>query len=903
MLALVPALLALASGQLGFAEDCGLEPPGAPIAPVPRKPRELPWRPGEGASVRRERPETLRVGSQPTAHQVASGALSGKTVYLSAGHGFTWTQAVTAWRTQRPTTNAIVEDLVSTETVHQLLVPMLLNAGAQVFTVRESDLNPNLVVVDDGTAGYQEVGTATLFSDSTVAGWGQTPVPLPDGTNPFSLGKNRLMAVAASATASARYTAAFPADGFYNAYVSFAALSSRVTDAHYVVHHAGGETHFRVNQRRHGSTWVLLGRFYFRKGSALAVEVLNDSKDTGTVSLDAVRFGGGMGVADRGGGRSGRPRFEECSRYHAHYAGAPTSVYDARVDDPDDDVVTRSRFSAWVHEPGEDAVYLAWHTNAFNAAAVGTDIYVYGPNPPDGTYQFTGVPGSDKLAQYVHGELINDIKASAGWNQPSWNDRGIHSAYFGEINPTHNDEMPGILMEIAFHDAAADATHLKEPAFRYLAARAIAQGIVRYFADKDGAAPQFSPEPPTEVSAVNTAGGKVRVSWKAPAVDGQGVGGAAAKTYRVYQSADGLGWDEGVPALGTSLELTLPSGAARYFRVTALNDGGESFPSVVVGARAPLAGYGTALLVSAFDRLEAAMARSDDLSAYTLGNVLRIILPRLNDGALLRRPGEALDAAKVGFDGASSDAVASGAVKLDGYALVGWFSGRGHSASSVLNAAERTALTTYAQSGKPLLVTGATAARLLAAGAAEDKGALSSVLRAQSAGSTAQLQVVGSAGEFLEGIPGLALDDGTQGSSDTGASDVLAAQGAAAVVARRPDGGAAGVAADHALVYLGFPFESVTSRPARLDVMARVLDYFGLRPDAGPDVPDAGPELPDAGAADAGLPDGGQLPIVLPAISDVLDDGHAKGGCGCATSGPGLVLLAVAALSRRRFRR
>ena len=44
-----------------------------------------------------------------------------------------------------------------------------------------------------------------------------------------------------------------------------------------------------------------------------------------------------------------------------------------------------------------DAVYLAWHTNAFDGTAVGTDIYVYGPNPPDGTYQFTGVAGSDSV--------------------------------------------------------------------------------------------------------------------------------------------------------------------------------------------------------------------------------------------------------------------------------------------------------------------------------------------------------------------------------------------------------------------------------------------------------------------------------------------------------------------------
>jgi N-acetylmuramoyl-L-alanine amidase len=911
MLALVASLLLAAPP---FADDCGLEPPGSYVqVPVPMRPNEMPWLPGEPPLVRPEPPHHHgKNSSTSTANLNGAGALTGKVIYLSAGHGFTWTTN-SVWTTQRPTTNEIIEDLVSTETVHQYLVPILLNAGAQIVTVREPDLNTKMVIVDDGTSGYVETGTG--FADSSLAGWGAPASPMLTGVNPFALAKNRLMDVTATATASASYTANFPADGYYNVYVSYTAFTARVTDAHYIVKHAGGDTELRVNQRHHGSTWVMLGRFYFKQGSRVALVVQNDSKDTGNVSLDAVRFGGGMGLINRGAGVSGRPRFEECSRYHAQYSGAPTSVYGNTSDDHTDDVATRSNFAAWVHETGEDAVFLSWHTNAFNASAVGTTIYVYGPNPPDGTYNFTGTPGSDKLAQFVHQELINDIRATSGWNKPTWQDRGIDSAYFGEINPSHNNEMPSILMEIAFHDAAADATQLKEPAFRYLATRAIAQGIIRFFADKDGVAPKFPPEPPTHLAAVNQPGGMVKVQWHAPVVDAQGVAGAAALKYRVFQSADGYGWDNGIDVAATSLTLALPAGVARYFRVESVNDGGASLASEIVGARVPSVGGKTLLVVNGYDRLDAALAPKEDLTAWSLTPALRIILSKLNDASYLARWGEAIDAARVGFDTATTAAVTSGDVPLAGYGMVGWIAGRGHPGGAPLTAAEQTALKAYAMSSKPIFFTGATAIGALAQGSAADQAFLSSVLRAGAGAPNAQASVTGS--DFLAGVGGLALDDGGSGAYFTGPTDVLTANGGATLIGSYPAGTGAALAANKVQVTFGFPFETIVSRPQRLDVMARVLKYFevdtladgGTLPyaDSGmPPEPDAGTTMPDAGTidADAGTPDAGPADYVIGKLPTEYP-GQPKEGCGCSAIeglSPLLALMISLRLRRRSAR-
>jgi hypothetical protein len=69
----------------------------------------------------------------------------------------------------------------------------------------------------------------------------------------------------------------------------------------------------------------------------------------------------------------------------------------------------------------------------------------------------------------------------------TWTDRGTPTAAFAETSPAHNDEFPSVLVELAFHDEANDAAYLKEPGFRLDASRAMARGIVRYFADSDGA--------------------------------------------------------------------------------------------------------------------------------------------------------------------------------------------------------------------------------------------------------------------------------------------------------------------------------------------------------------------------------------------------------------------------------
>lgn len=914
-------------------QDCGLLPPGSYTpAPVPTRPWEPFLQPGPSPLVVRE----VQPGIFPKAGGIPlprfrTGSLTGKVVYISAGHGFTWTDTLNAWATQRGNTNNIVEDLVSTETMTQWLIPMLQNAGATVIPIRETDLNTNWAIVDNESPAYSESGATGLFSDSSLAGFKPLPATIDDVYEPFTKGGNRLMdAVSGAATASATYAPNVPANGYYNVYVSYSSFTARATDAHYVVKHAGGETHFRVNQQRHGGTWVLLGRFYFKAGQNPAngaVVVMNDSTDprigtsTVNVSLDAVRFGGGMGLIARAnsGGTpavSGRPRFEESARYGTQFNGAPyATVIDPNADHVDrtDDVRCRSRFAAWHHEAGEDAIYVAWHTNAFNGSARGTQVYAYSPNPPPAAMSaFTGTAGSDTLATAIQQEIVNDIRA--GWDA-NWQDRGAATAYFGELDPAENNEMPAVLMEIAFHDNAADAAQLKEPLFRYLVTRAISQAIIKWYAIKDGKTAVQVPEAPQAVSARNLGNGQLEIRWTAPAAGG----GGTASSYFLYASRDGLAWDDGTPTTNTTLNVTVPVGEVRYFRVSAVNAGGESFPSQAVGALSGSAASDV-LVVNAFDRFDATLGRNENLSAWNLGTVLRIYAERMNDGTYARLHGDAVSLAGFGFDSATNDAIAAGLLNFSGYQVVDWLQGRGVTSTTFgPSASEVTAMSTFFQNGGHLLISGSAIAREFAAGTTAEQQFLGGVLGAAWDGGAASGTVVPSTSAFLNGMSNLSLDNGLNGTYPVGGGDSLEPAGGFAL-ASYGTGRVSAVAYDNGTgksVYLGFPFETVVSNNQRNNLMARILAWFGDQPipDGGVE-PDGGVVDEDAGVSDdGGAPDAGAVeedagvpgPITSPAISEdgtaELNGPAVQGGCGCSSIASAFPLLLVAAFSLTRRRR
>lgn len=635
------------------------------------------------------------------------GALSGKAVYLNPGHGYVWRDTSDYWSYQRTFIHNNMEDLSNVDMVNQLVAAYCYNAGADVFSVREMDFNQEMVIVDnDDASGYTEYGSG--WSTSSLAGFQNGRIPYLSGQNPFSYGTNRLATcVVGTPTSRAEWVPNLPKADWYMVYVSHAAFSNRSPQAHYKIVHAGGETHFYLDQRRRRFTWVPIGEYYFEAGTAGKVILYNDSTSaTHYISADAVRFGGGVGVVSRGNsGVSGKPRRDESSRYHMQFGGYTS--YDGSGNDEADTWTHSPRFGWWLRDAAQaygaasqDSVFISSHTNAGGGSGLGTYVY----NGYSGTWH-------DRFRNFVHDEVRNDIR---GAYDPSFIDRGKHFGNYGENNPSNvGDTMPIVLGEWIFHDHAGDMAKYHDPKFRNVLSRAIYQGIVKFWAAENGTPSTLLPEPPTNLRCEVQSTTSVKLTWSAPAADAQG--GHAATGYKYYMSTHGRGFPAGTAQTGTTVTLSsLTPGTTYYFYLTATNAGGESFPTETLAVKLPTAvDTPKMLIVSGFDKLDKSVRIVDSYSGSPL---YRQFFHTMNTQDYIVEHAKAIDAygSPVAFDSCEDECVESGLISLSGYDAVIWIGGIQAEAwtddptvDTSITSASQSRLQTYLNAGGRLFISGA----------------------------------------------------------------------------------------------------------------------------------------------------------------------------------------------------
>ena len=546
--------------------------------------------------------------------------LAGRHVALWPSHGWIWTPD--GWGWQRPRLFTSVEDLLTVGFVTRELTPMLERAGAVVLLARERDVNAREAVVDDGADGYRETGA---WADGT-AGFALRDA-YGDGENPFGLGATR-----ETAAGTAVWTPDLPAPGAYAVHASYAAGPDRTDAARYTVRHAGGASEVVVNQRIGGGTWVYLGTWEFEAGRSGSVTLA--ATGGGTVSADAVRWGGGEGVIARGGPAapaasassprtatpagtvSGRPRWTEASRYYQQWAGVPPEIYNVTgeaAEDYTDDFRSRGEWVGWLRgapfgptespdAPGlgvpVDAA-LAWHTDAgvVRDGLVGT-LAIYNVPGMDSTRTFpdgTSRLANRDLADGVQTALVDDLRRL--W-APDWPRRSMWDRAYSEAT---RPQVPALLLELLSHQNFRDMRFALDPRFQFDAARAVYKGLGRFLAEGRGT--PFVPQPlrPTHVAAVLDRG-EVVLSWR-PQPDPLEPD-AEATGYRVYTRDGRWGWDDGTSVTETTARLPAPPvGTVRSYRVAAVNGGGESRPSAALAVGVAERGAPPVLVVDGFDRV------------------------------------------------------------------------------------------------------------------------------------------------------------------------------------------------------------------------------------------------------------------------------------------------------------
>lgn len=801
---------------------------------------------------------------------------------LWASHGRYYDGKKDRWKWQRPNLFGTTEDLFTQTIVIPYLIPMLENAGAVIFTPRERDWQKNEVIVDNGGRGYVEDSGKETWKTAQENGFAYHAGTYRDGENPFTQGTARAVKATKKADVSwASYQPNIPQGGKYAVYVSYQSLKNSVSDAQYIVMHKGQRTVFKVNQQMGGGTWVYLGTFDFDRGNNEfnRVVVTNSSSESGVVTTDAVRFGGGMGNIERGGSCSGMPRCLEGARYSAQWAGAPYSVYSSKngSDDYGDDINVRSNMTNWLaggstYVPTLEGkkvpieLSLAVHSDAgyttVNDSIIGS-LAICTTSFNDGRLN-SGV--SRMVSHDFADSLLTGLQRDISGKYRKWTRRYLWDRNYSE---TRKPEVPSAIIETMSHQNFADMRRGLDPNFRFTLARSLYKTILRFVNGNHSVPSVVQPLPVSNFRIERNSSGGLRLSWIAEKDEQEPT--AVPTSYIVYTSEDGMGFDNGTVVYTSSFDFEAKKGVNYCFKVTALNRGGESFPSETLAAYLSKSAHAKDILVvDGFSRLSGP-AVVDDYSrqGFDLGSDIgvsygltagwngrqqcfdksragsegegslgycgdelagRFIMGNNRDGSVCHVKDIAMSGA-YNVVGCSLEALDNNLVKLDHYNLVdiafGLQRNDGHSLVVYKTFSEtlQSKLRSYAKSGGRILVSGAYVGSDMTQ--PHERSFMSDVLKTTFTGTDTN-----AGNNMVDGL-GLSFDIIRQINdrhfAATSVDRIAACDGRSFAAMRYQDGSTAGVAydgTDYKSFVMGYPYECINNVRTRQQVMKGLLGFL-----------------------------------------------------------------------------
>lgn len=534
-----------------------------------------------------------------------------------ASHGRYYNQKKDKWQWQRPYLFCTTEDLFTQTIVIPYLIPMLENAGANVFTPRERDWQSNEIIVDNDNNPqlpyYTEINLSKTWHDAGTKGFAYKEYLFNE--NPFELGTARMAKASEKDECEISYQPRIPKSGQYAVYVSYQTVKRSIPDAEYTVIHKGKKTVFHVNQRMGGGTWVYLGTFHFDEGCNMSNRVIlsNKSRHKGTVTADAVRFGGGCGNIKRGNTTSGMARCFEGARYYAQWAGAPDSVYNSKnnTDDYADDINTRSYMTNWIaggscfmpslkgkNVPLElslaihsDAGYAKDYSSIYGSLAICTTNFHNGKLN-------SGLPRT--LSKDFATKLLDNVQKDINLKYGKWSKRDLYDKNYSE---TRCPEIPSAILETMSHQSFPDMRMGQDPNFRFTLARSIYKTILQHFYGQNNRKYTVAPLAPKDPYIEFSSSNEVIIRWST--VKDPIEPTSSPTSFVLYTSAGNSGFDNGIPIKGNACKVALMPGIVYRFRITAVNNGGESFPSETISAVYEPNASKTIMIVNGFHRLSA----------------------------------------------------------------------------------------------------------------------------------------------------------------------------------------------------------------------------------------------------------------------------------------------------------
>ena len=851
--------------------------------------------------------------------------LQNRHIALWQSHGFYYEPKLNRWEWQRARCLQTVEDLYTQSFVLPYLVPMLENAGANVLLPRERDCQTAEIIIDnDGclntNSTYTEHTADKVWRQGTGKGFAHLRPQYIDFENPFKEGTFRIAeTVKKGKESTAEWIPEIPQNGQYAVYVSYQTVPNSSDDALYTVYHKGGVSQFKVNQKMGGGTWVYLGTFGFDAGKSNACKVTlsNRSAKAGqTVTADAVKIGGGMGniarrISEEGATdnlkssdktvnasnaaknipaayqpsyiteyqKSGYPRFCEAARYWMQWAGIPDSVYSEShgKNDYTDDYKSRG---IWVNylaggsaaNPTEKGLNIpvdlafAFHSDAgttLNDSIIGT-LGIYQTDAYNGVFA-NGASRylSHDLTDLIQSNIVRDIRTLY---EPRWTRRGKWNQSYYEARVPR---VPTMLLELLSHQNFADMRYGIDPRFRFTVSRAIYKGMLQFLCSQYRMDYIVQPLPVDHMALRMIGENEIELSWKA--VNDPLEPTAAPEKYIVYTRIGNGDFDNGTVVDKNSYRTVLPAGIVCSYKVTALNKGGESFPSEILSAYKAKRERERILIVNGFDRISGpAVINTPDRAGFDLeqdpgvpylsnisfcgvqsgfnrtqagkegegslghsGNELEGMEIAGNTFDYSFIHGKAIQAAgKYSFVSCSDEAVENGIVTLEDYPIVDYILGLEKEDPATkayyktFSSPMQRLITSYCQSGGNLFVSGAYVGSDMS-GTQGNREFTEKVLKYgyQNSLTDKTSGQINGLGRSIA-IPRLPNENSYAVTAPDCIVPVAPAFPVFTYARGNQPAGIAYKGADYRTFVLGFPFESIQSETDRASIMAGILGFF-----------------------------------------------------------------------------
>ena len=210
-----------------------------------------------------------------------------------------------------------------------------------------------------------------------------------------------------------------------------------------------------------------------------------------------------------------------------------------------------------------------------------------------GTGAVTGNKSRD-LTDMVLTGLRRDLEPAIG---REWIYRGIWDKSYCE---SREPQVLSMLLELLSHQNFRDVCLALNPNFRFVASRSIYKSILRYVNFMHDRPYVVQPLPIDHFS-IKSNGALLSLSWQA--VQDTLEPTAAPGGYILYTAVDDNGFDGGTYMRTNSCQFAPERDRIYRFKVTAVNEGGESMPSETLAACIASESKGTVLVVNGFQRL------------------------------------------------------------------------------------------------------------------------------------------------------------------------------------------------------------------------------------------------------------------------------------------------------------